>query len=75
LVEGGGKVHASFLKQNFYDQANLFIAPIFIGGDGLAVVGELGFDKIGEGKRFRMVKTRKFGSDIMIEGLFENQSD
>jgi diaminohydroxyphosphoribosylaminopyrimidine deaminase/5-amino-6-(5-phosphoribosylamino)uracil reductase len=72
LVEGGGQVHASFLKQNLYDQANLFIAPIFIGGDGISVVGELGFDQIGESKRFRPVKTRKFGDDIMIEGLFEN---
>ncbi|MEN8135734.1 MAG: bifunctional diaminohydroxyphosphoribosylaminopyrimidine deaminase/5-amino-6-(5-phosphoribosylamino)uracil reductase RibD [Thermodesulfobacteriota bacterium] len=72
LVEGGGRVHASFLKQNLYDQANLFIAPIFIGGDGIPVVGELGFDKIGQSRRFRTAKTRKFGNDLMIEGLFEN---
>ena len=44
------------------------------GGEGIPVVGALGLDRIDEGKRFRMVKTRRFGSDVMIEGLFENQS-
>ncbi|MCK4840225.1 MAG: bifunctional diaminohydroxyphosphoribosylaminopyrimidine deaminase/5-amino-6-(5-phosphoribosylamino)uracil reductase RibD [Desulfobulbaceae bacterium] len=72
LVEGGGKVHAAFLAQDLYDQADLFIAPIFIGAEGIPVVGALGLDKIDEGKRFQMVKTRRFGSDVMIEGLFEN---
>ncbi len=72
LVEGGGKIHAAFLEQGLYDQVNLFIAPIFIGGEGIPVVAELGLDRIDEGKRFRMVKTRRFGSDVMIEGLFEN---
>jgi diaminohydroxyphosphoribosylaminopyrimidine deaminase/5-amino-6-(5-phosphoribosylamino)uracil reductase len=70
LVEGGGQVHASFLRQDLYDQANLFIAPIFIGSEGVPVVGSLGADKIGEGKRFRTERTRRFGNDVMIEGLF-----
>ena len=52
--------------------AFLFIAPIFIGAEGISVVGELDLDKVGQGKGFRMVKTRRFGSDVMIEGLFEN---
>lgn len=72
LVEGGGQVHGAFLKQNLYDQANLFIAPLFLGAEGIPVVGELGLDRIDEGKRFRVVKTRRFGSDLMIEGLFDN---
>ena len=50
LVEGGGKVHAAFLKQNLYDQANLFIAPIFIGGDGVPVVDLLLNSDLATGK-------------------------
>jgi diaminohydroxyphosphoribosylaminopyrimidine deaminase/5-amino-6-(5-phosphoribosylamino)uracil reductase len=72
LVEGGGRIHAAFLKQDLYDQANLFIAPIFVGADGLPVVGELGLKRIGEGKKFRPEKVRRFGCDIMIEGFFGN---
>jgi diaminohydroxyphosphoribosylaminopyrimidine deaminase/5-amino-6-(5-phosphoribosylamino)uracil reductase len=71
LVEGGGRIHAAFLKQNLYDQANLFIAPVFVGADGVPVVGELGLDRIDEGKRFRLEKVRRFACDIMIEGFFD----
>ena len=71
LVEGGGMVHASFLRQGLYDQANLFIAPLFIGGDGMAAVGELMLDEVGQAKRFRTSKTRRFGDDVMIEGFFK----
>jgi diaminohydroxyphosphoribosylaminopyrimidine deaminase/5-amino-6-(5-phosphoribosylamino)uracil reductase len=71
LVEGGGKIHASFLSQGLYDQANLFIAPLFIGGDGTAVVGDLGLNEVGQAKRFRTSKTRRFGEDVMIEGFFK----
>ncbi|MFO7607259.1 MAG: bifunctional diaminohydroxyphosphoribosylaminopyrimidine deaminase/5-amino-6-(5-phosphoribosylamino)uracil reductase RibD [Desulfurivibrionaceae bacterium] len=71
LVEGGGAIHAAFLRQRLYDEANLFIAPIFIGSEGVPVVGELGIDRIDEGKCFRIVKTRRLGCDLMIEGLFE----
>jgi len=72
LVEGGGTVHAAFLRDELYDQANLFIAPIFIGSEGVPVVGELGIDRIDERKCFTMMKTRRLGCDVMIEGLFAN---
>jgi diaminohydroxyphosphoribosylaminopyrimidine deaminase/5-amino-6-(5-phosphoribosylamino)uracil reductase len=71
LVEGGGTIHAAFLRDGLYDQANLFIAPIFIGSEGVPVVGELGIDLIDQRKCFRMVKTRRFGCDIMLEGIFD----
>jgi len=71
LVEGGGMVHASFLRQGLYDQANLFIAPLFIGGDGTAAVSAMGLDEVGQAKRFRTSKTRRFGEDVMIEGFFQ----
>ena len=70
LVEGGGKVHASFVKLELYDQANLFIAPMFIGSDGKAAIGELDLKEVGQAGRFRMARTRRFGDDVMIEGFF-----
>ncbi|MDF1577520.1 MAG: bifunctional diaminohydroxyphosphoribosylaminopyrimidine deaminase/5-amino-6-(5-phosphoribosylamino)uracil reductase RibD [Desulfobulbales bacterium] len=72
LVEGGGGIHAAFLRQGFYDAASLFIAPIFIGSEGVPVVGELAIDRIDQGKCFRVVRTRRLGCDVMIEGLFGN---
>jgi diaminohydroxyphosphoribosylaminopyrimidine deaminase/5-amino-6-(5-phosphoribosylamino)uracil reductase len=71
LVEGGGKVHASFLQQGLYDQACLFVAPIFLGADALPLVAGLGLARVEQGKRFTPAKVRRLGNDVMIEGLFE----
>ena len=70
LVEGGSRIHAAFLKDGLYDQACIFVAPLFLGAEGLPVVGELGLDRIEQGKRFSVEKVRRLGPDIMIEGLF-----
>lgn len=70
LVEGGGRVHAAFLRDNLCDQACLFVAPMFIGAEGLPAVGGLGLERIAEGRRFRPQAVRRLGEDFMIEGLF-----
>jgi len=70
LVEGGGRVHAAFLRDNLYDQACLFAAPVFLGAEGLPLVGGLGLDRVEQGQRFRFTKVQRLGADLMIEGLF-----
>jgi len=70
LVEGGGLVHGSFLRQGLVDQVNMFMAPLFLGADGIPVVGNMFCDEIKDGRRFTMSRTRRFGQDMMIEGVF-----
>lgn len=70
LVEGGGQVHAAFLRDGLYDQACLYVAPLFLGSDGLPVVGGLGLDLVEQGHRFRFTKMRRLGRDLLVEGLF-----
>jgi len=70
MVEGGGRVHAAFLRSNLYDQACLFVAPLFLGAEGLPVVGGLGLERVVQGRRFRPQLVRRLGEDVMIEGLF-----
>lgn len=70
LVEGGGRVHGAFLRQGLYNQALLFLAPFFLGADGVPVVAELGFDRIDQAKRFTPTRMRRLAGDLMIEGLF-----
>lgn len=72
LVEGGGTVHASFLKQHLYDQARLFIAPMFIGADGVPVVGNLELDKVSDSSKFCLEATRRYGDDVMVDGIFRH---
>ncbi len=70
LVEGGGRVHASFLGRNLADEAAFFVAPLIIGGEGLPVVGLLGHDRIEQAPRLREVRCRRLGSDTLIRGIF-----
>jgi len=70
LVEGGGRVHAAFLRDGLFDQACIFVAPLFLGAEGLPVVGNLALDRVEQGWRFRFTKMRHIGEDLMLEGLF-----
>lgn len=69
LVEGGGRTHASFLRDGLVDQVILFLAPVFLGGDAVPVVGTLGLPDVGAGKRFVPSRIKRLGEDVMIEGL------
>ncbi len=72
LVEGGSRIHGSFLRQGLVDQVNLFLAPFFIGADGIPVVDTFELDSVRQGKRFLTKCTRRFGDDVLIEGYFSN---
>jgi len=71
LVEGGGRLAASLLKAGLVDKVIVFLAPIFIGGDGVPAVGGLGGAGLAELPRLTRTSVRRFGEDIMVEGYTE----
>ncbi len=71
LVEGGGLVHGAFLRQDLADEAAFFVAPMFIGGDGLAAVGPLGLADPGQAPRLHEITRRRCGDDLLIRGLLK----
>jgi diaminohydroxyphosphoribosylaminopyrimidine deaminase/5-amino-6-(5-phosphoribosylamino)uracil reductase len=58
LVEGGAKVHASFLKAGLVDEARVFISPKLISGA----------DDPNTAPRVRAPKLRRVGADWLISG-------
>jgi len=71
LLEGGGLLNASALKENVVDKALLFIAPIIIGGENApGFIGGKGFKKLKDAARLKKVEAKKIGDDFMIEGYF-----
>ncbi|MEI7543035.1 MAG: bifunctional diaminohydroxyphosphoribosylaminopyrimidine deaminase/5-amino-6-(5-phosphoribosylamino)uracil reductase RibD [bacterium] len=70
LVEGGGTLHTAFLKAKLYDEARLYIAPIFIGNDGLAVIGKTGLKNLNNALNLNNVEVIKLGKDTLIKGEF-----
>ncbi|MBI5345036.1 MAG: bifunctional diaminohydroxyphosphoribosylaminopyrimidine deaminase/5-amino-6-(5-phosphoribosylamino)uracil reductase RibD [Deltaproteobacteria bacterium] len=68
LVEGGGRLAASFLKGGLVDKMALFLSPVILGGDGKPSIGRLGIKKVSAGLRLMDMTERKVGQDILIEG-------
>ncbi len=67
LVEGGGRIFTSFLREDLWDAVTVFIAPVFI-GKGVDAVGNLGTVRVRDALRLRGVRTRRIGDQVIMEG-------
>lgn len=65
LIEGGGVLAASFLKENLVNVIQWFRAPIIIGGDGLPAIAGFGLDKIENALRWKLTARQSFGCDTL----------
>ena len=63
MVEGGGKLAASFLAEGLVDELALFRGLAIIGGDGIPAIAGLGIDKVADAPRFRLTDSRRLGVD------------
>ncbi|ACL69755.1 bifunctional diaminohydroxyphosphoribosylaminopyrimidine deaminase/5-amino-6-(5-phosphoribosylamino)uracil reductase RibD [Halothermothrix orenii] len=69
LVEGGGRVNYSFLKEGFVDKMLFFIAPKLLGGsDGVSVFDGKGAEVMAKVKKLKKYKIEEIGEDILITG-------
>lgn len=68
LLEGGGSLNASMLKENLVDKFYFFIAPKIIGADGISAIGRMGIEKIDEVLNLKDVEVSKISTDILIKG-------
>lgn len=68
MVEGGGEVHFSFLKEKLADKILFFIAPKILGGrNSRTIVGGGGFPSIAESAKLKDVSVTRTGADILVE--------
>ena len=66
LVEGGGELAAALLRAGLVDRAHFLLAPLLIGGDGRAMLGPLGVDRLRRALRPREVAVRRLGGDVLV---------
>lgn len=64
LVEGGGRVAASFLRAGLVDAVEWFRAPILLGAEGRPCVGPLELAKLAEAPKFRRLSVDILGDDL-----------
>ncbi len=65
LVEGGPRVHASFLNNGYADRLEIFTAPHIVGDRGRSGIVALMPDALREAPNFMRVTRRKFGADSL----------
>ncbi len=73
LVEGGSRVHGSFLEAGLVDQLLLFVAPIFLGDQGVALASFSGKKKTDMLSQLKIMSTRRYGEDVLIDGRFNHK--
>lgn len=67
LVEGGSKVHASFMKAGAFQQLIFYVAPKIIGGiDAIPAIGGEGLDFVREAEKLEFTSVERIGPDIKI---------
>ncbi|MFZ0389353.1 MAG: bifunctional diaminohydroxyphosphoribosylaminopyrimidine deaminase/5-amino-6-(5-phosphoribosylamino)uracil reductase RibD [Calditrichia bacterium] len=78
LVEGGGEVFTSFIRQRLFDKISVFIAPKII-GSGIESIGDLGIQTLQDAYNLEAVSIKIIDNQALMEGyqdyhaLFENQ--
>lgn len=69
LVEGGGEVHASFVRSGLYDRVGIDCAPLLIGGrTAPGPLGGEGFPSLAGAARLEHIETRQRGGDVILMG-------
>jgi len=71
LVEGGGAVHGSFIREGLADRLALFIAPKLIGG-GFRWASLPDVSAIRDAWKLQQLRCRMFDEDILVEGHFQS---
>lgn len=68
LLEGGGILNASMLKEKLVDKFYFFIAPKIIGQDGKSAIGEMDLLNLKDTILVKDTKVEKISEDILITG-------
>lgn len=67
LVEGGAKVHASFLQSGFWNKLQVYVAPKLFGGDGLSPTGAMQIETPAAAVLLSRPAITRLGEDILLE--------
>lgn len=64
MIEGGGKLAASFVREGLVDRIEWFRAPILLGGEGKACLAALGLEKLVDAPTFVRTRVKEVGADL-----------
>ncbi|MCP2635007.1 bifunctional diaminohydroxyphosphoribosylaminopyrimidine deaminase/5-amino-6-(5-phosphoribosylamino)uracil reductase RibD [Microbacterium sp. HD4P20] len=65
FVEGGPTVAASFVREGLADELLVYVAPVLLGGDMLAL-RDIGVDTISHARRLSVSSVQTLGDDMLV---------
>ena len=66
LIEAGGKLNASMMKEKLVDEMNIFICPsVIIDDNGINVFDSFALEEIENSMQFKLVNTKEFDNDVL----------
>ena len=68
LVEGGGQMHSSLLRERIYDYAHIFHAPVLAGDRGVSLLEGYSVTDRSRSPRLSDVRYKRVGDDMMVSG-------
>mgnify|MGYP001170007857 CR=1 FL=1 len=71
LIEGGGDLAAAALRERAVDRLLLVSAPLLVGGDGRAMLGTLGVERLTAAPRLRRERAYRLGADLVRDGTVQ----
>jgi diaminohydroxyphosphoribosylaminopyrimidine deaminase/5-amino-6-(5-phosphoribosylamino)uracil reductase len=74
LVEGGGALGASLLRDRLVDEVHWFMAARFLGVEGRPALGGLGLRRLADAPALTDVRVRRVGPDLYLRGRVEDRS-
>lgn len=66
LIEGGGQIVASALREKVVDKVVFFYAPLLLGSEGRAMIGPLNVDRVALGYTLHPLEVARSGTDMMV---------
>jgi len=70
LVEGGGKVHGSFVEERLIDEIYYFFGPLIIGDElGASAVKSSPLKRLKDALKVKILEVKRLGEDVLIKGL------
>lgn len=68
LCEGGGILHGALIEAGLYDEAALFVAPLFLGDAGVPLLRHLAIPDVTAASWLDSPRMTQLGEDLLIEG-------
>ena len=66
MVEGGARIHGSFLEGRLWDEVYLFVAPRLAGEGALSWAGFDGPRRMDQALGARIVDSSRLGDDLLV---------